>query len=70
MKQVALFRKVGGVWQRVDSQSQKPLTLAEFIKQLGIIIDDDCQFCRIIRNNKTITYRAYGGTIEITTTTS
>lgn len=63
------FRQVGGTWLRVDSREPKPPTLAEILETLNIVIDDDTQFCRIIRyyNNikRTITYRANGGTITI-----
>lgn len=63
------FRQVGGIWQRVDSQSQKPPILADTLKKLEIVIDDNCQFCRIIRYydniKETIIYRAYGGKITI-----
>lgn len=35
-----------GIWRMVSDDS---ITLAYFLLERGIIIDDDCQFCRIIR---------------------
>ena len=63
------FQEVGGQWLRVDSRDPAPPTLAEVFNELQIIIDDNTQFCRIIRYyekyKETITYRAYGGRITI-----
>lgn len=56
-----IFREVSGVWQRVDSPSQKPQTLADWLTENNIIMDDDTQFLRIVRFNKTIEIRHYGG---------
>ena len=64
-KQEYIFREVDGIWRRVDSQEPEPPTLAEFMKSIFITIDDDTQFCRIIRYGhkcrQTIIYRAYTG---------
>ena len=58
-----IFRKVGGIWLRVDSREPKPPTLADCLNYLKITIDEDTQFCRIKRYTKdicvTIIYRAY-----------
>ena len=64
-----IFREIGGKWQRVDSQEPTPPTLAEVLNSINIILDDDAQFCRIIRYwadiKETITYRAHAGQITI-----
>lgn len=52
-----IFRPVGEVWQNVTGDSG---TLADFLTELGILIDDKTEFARI-RNyeaNKYIIYRA------------
>ena len=56
-----IFREVNSVWRRVDSPSQKPQTLAEWLAENEITMDDDTQFLRIVRGNKTIEIRHYGG---------
>lgn len=56
-----IFREVCGEWRRVDSPSQKPQTLADWLTENKITMDDDTQFLRIIRMNKTIEIRHYGG---------
>lgn len=65
------FANVGGRWQRVDSPSRKTQTLAEVLKELEIIVDDDTEYCRIIRYYKEyevhIIYKIYGGHTTITT---
>lgn len=57
------FRVVDDLWRRVDSREPQAPTLAETLKELEIVIDDSCQFCRIIRYyedyHETIVYRAY-----------
>lgn len=35
-----------GIWRWIDDES---ITLAYFLQERNILIDDDCQFCRIIR---------------------
>lgn len=68
-EQIMTFKEVDGKWLRVDSQDQKPPTLAEVLNTINIVLDDDTQFCRIIRYwadiKETITYRAYDGKITI-----
>lgn len=58
-----IFRESGGKWLRVDSREQEPPTLANILEKLNVIIDDNAQFCRIIRYydkwKQTIIYRAY-----------
>lgn len=65
----ATFREVNGLWQRVDSQEPNPLVLADYLENLGILIDDQAQFCKIIRyyvhNKQTIVYRHNGSKITI-----
>lgn len=63
-----IFRKVSGIWRRVDSPSQNPPTLAEILEELNIIVDDNCEFARIKQYDKmrAIWYRASAGKITIT----
>lgn len=64
-----IFREICGIWRRVDSQEPKPQTLAEYLKELQIIIDENAQFVRIRRyagkEKEYIEYRAYGGKVTI-----
>lgn len=64
------FANVGGIWRRVDSPSLEPQTLAEVLKEIEIIVDDDTEYCRIIRYYKEyeehIIYKTYGGHTTIT----
>lgn len=57
-----IFQEIDGHWVAVDSACQSPPTLADILTQLNIVLDDNCQFCRIIRYNgkvkETIEYRA------------
>ena len=60
-KNSIIFRKVCDEWRRVDSPSQKPQTLAEWLAENQIIMDDDTQFLRIVRVTKTIEIKHHGG---------
>lgn len=55
-----VFRLIEGIWQDVAGDSG---TLADTFERLGIIIDDNAQFCRIVRYYEKYTeyieYRAY-----------
>lgn len=68
-EQTMIFRELEGKWVRVDSRNTTPPTLAEVLNSINIILDDDAQFCRIIRYwtdiRETITYRAHAGQITI-----
>ena len=63
------FQEVDGNWRRVDSQEPNPPTLAEVLEQLNIVVDDNTQFCKIIRYTdkykETIVYRVYDREITI-----
>lgn len=70
MKQIKMiFRQVGGMWRRVDSQANTPPTLADTLKELELIVDDNAQFIRIKRYykefNETIVYKADYGKVTI-----
>lgn len=55
---VITFRLLSGIWRDVSGDSD---ILADTLSRLGIIIDDDAQFVRIIKFNRVIEYRAYSG---------
>lgn len=67
-----IFQEIGGQFIAVDSVENSPPTLADILSQLNIILDNNCQFCRIIRYKgkvkETIEYRAYGGRIRLNIT--
>lgn len=69
-----IFQEIDGLWVAVDSACQTPPTLADTLSKLKIVIDDNTQFCRIIRYKgrikETIEFRAYGGRIRINHTQS
>lgn len=59
-----IFEFNGDLWQRINYPAGSPATtLADFLSELDIVVDDDCQFCRIVRysgkSKTTIEYRAY-----------
>lgn len=62
-RKIYIFRKVNGTWLLISERNQ--ITLAEFLRQLQIVVDDNTQFARIIQVEKgvqtTIEYRAYTG---------
>lgn len=64
-----IFQEVSGIWRRVDSREPNPQTLADYLKELEIIIDENTQFARIIQYNenikRTIEYRAHGNKVRI-----
>ena len=68
-EKIMIFREIGGKWVQIDSHDQTPPTLSEILNSINIVLDDDTQFCRIIRYwsdiKETITYRAHGGQISI-----
>lgn len=59
-----IFQQINGIW-RVVNVSDSTKTLAEFCEELNILIDENAQFVRIVRNNERIYFRAYGGKITI-----
>lgn len=50
-----VFRNMNGFWRSPSDG----FLLSDFLDILGIIIDDDCQFCRIVQFDRIIEYRAY-----------
>lgn len=66
MPKVYIFKPIDGVWRCV-SDTTGNYTLADYLRMNNLLIDDDCQFCRIIRPEWTCTYRAYGA-LRITLT--
>lgn len=76
MNKEYIYRNVSGKWLQINPNAgESAKVLADHLTELQIVIDDDCQFCRIIRYydeyKKTITYRAYSMskiTITITKT--
>lgn len=63
------FRQIGGIWLRVDSQSQIPPLLSEVCDNLEIEFPNDCYFARFkklyMHETHDIVIRQYGGSITI-----
>lgn len=62
-----IFMNVNGLY--VDITNQINVTLADYLALQDIVLDDDAQFCRIVRTfSKTILtyeFRCYGGKVRI-----
>lgn len=58
-----IFRPVDGIYRDVTNQFTG--TLADFFLAWNIVIDEHAQFCRIIKDDYLIEYRAYGGRIRV-----
>lgn len=62
-----IFRQSGdfSLWTCVSHVLWDGLTLADVLQLFDVVIDQNCQFCRIIRYDgdyvHTLTYRAYNG---------
>lgn len=73
LKKNFIFREIGGMWRRVDSQEPKPLILSDLLEQLNIVVDEHAQFVRIVRYKEyykeIIEYRAYNSAKIIVTQT-
>lgn len=54
---VYTFRPIKGRWICISYAYD--MTLDDALCFLGLTIDDDCQFCRIIRNGTIYEYRHY-----------
>lgn len=74
MNKEYIYRNITGKWLQINPNAgESAKVLADHLTQLQISIDDDCQFCRIIRYydnyKETITFRAYSMTkVTITIT--
>lgn len=62
-----IFREVDGLWVEITNNLPRfyNMTLADYLSQVNIVIDDDCQFCRIRRGDERWEYRNNGGYIRI-----
>ena len=58
-----IFRPVDGIYRDVTNQFAG--TLADFFLAWNIVIDEHAQFCRIVKDDYIIEYRAYGGRIRV-----
>ena len=53
------FRPIEGVWRDVSGEYAG--TLSDYLRELQIVVDDDCEFARIKQydRHRSIWYRAY-----------
>lgn len=62
-----IFRFVDDMWIEVSGNvlAFAGMTLADYLAEMCITIDDDCTFCRIRRERLTFEYRDCSGYIRI-----
>ena len=62
-----IFRQIDGEWREITNNlpQYRGVLLADYLEQMEIVIDCDCQFCRVVRDGLTFEYRVYGGSVRI-----
>lgn len=62
-----IFRQIDGEWREITNNlpQYRGMLLADYLEHMEIVIDCDCQFCRVVREGLTFEYRVYGGSVRI-----
>lgn len=58
---VLVFMPIDGIWREVghDIVKYRDMLLSDYLLQVGLVLPDYCQFCRVVREEEQIEYRAY-----------
>ena len=62
-----VFFQVDGVWREVSNNLARfyNVTLANYLETVHFAVPDECEYCRICRDNLVYEYRDYGSHIRI-----
>lgn len=62
-----IFREINGEWREITNNLPRFYNtfLADYLWRMDIIIDPDCKFCRIVRDNLHFEFRDFGAYVRI-----
>lgn len=62
-----VFFYVDGYWREISNNiaEYSNMIFADYLSEIGISLPDDCQFCRIVREEEMYEFRLYGGKIRV-----